>query len=130
MNLLGGSQRALYLVTGRWSELAVEAASRVGSAREAWSGRERGFDRVPVAGAYAADPDAAYLHFTSNNTIYGTEYHALPAAAGATLVCDMSSASRCPPGRSTTAPSFRKRTSMGPAARSNVPTTREKPITR
>jgi phosphoserine aminotransferase len=91
MNLLAPGARADYLVTGHWSELAVAAAGRVGLARELWSGRDASFARVPRPSEYSADGSAAYLHYTSNNTIYGTQLSSPPDAAGAPLVCDMSS---------------------------------------
>ena len=91
MNLLGESRQAEYVVTGRWSELALEAARNVGEARQAWSGRDAGFTRIPAAEEYSVSPEAAYLHFTSNNTLHGTEFHSPPDGGGAALVCDMSS---------------------------------------
>jgi phosphoserine aminotransferase len=91
MNLLPPGGRADYLVTGHWSDLAVRAGAQVGDVRELWSSRDTGFDRVPEAGAYEPDPGAAYLHYTSNNTIAGTQFHQPPASGGAPLVCDMSS---------------------------------------
>lgn len=90
MNLLG-SGRADYLTTGRWSEMALEAASRFGDAREVWSGRDSDYDHVPDPGTPEIEPGAAYVHYTSNNTIRGTQYHRVPEAAGAPLACDMSS---------------------------------------
>lgn len=78
-----------YLVTGAWSEGAVRAAEQLGSARAIWSGQEERYRRVPGASEFKADPQASYLHYTSNNTIYGTQFHAVPDAR--TLVCDMSS---------------------------------------
>ncbi len=90
MNLLGAGH-ADYLTTGRWSEMALEAAVRYGDAREIWNGRESDYDRVPEAGSIEIEPGAAYVHYTSNNTIRGTQYHHVPDANGAPLVCDMSS---------------------------------------
>jgi phosphoserine aminotransferase len=91
MNLLPRPGRAGYLVTGHWSEQAVAAARRLGDVRELWSGRERGYDRVPGAPEYSADPDLSYFHYTSNNTIYGTQFSQIPEPGSAPLVCDMSS---------------------------------------
>jgi phosphoserine aminotransferase len=91
MNLLTSGGRADYVTTGRWSEMAFEAAGRYGDARELWTGKEKGYDRVPAAGSLATEPGADYLHYTSNNTIYGTQFHSVPEAGSAPLVCDMSS---------------------------------------
>ncbi len=90
MNLLGGG-RADYVTTGRWSEMALEAAARYGDAREIWSGRGSGYDRVPERGSLAIEPGGAYLHYTSNNTIRGTQYPYVPDAGSTPLACDMSS---------------------------------------
>lgn len=91
LNLLQSGAHAAYLTTGRWSQLALEAASRVGETREIWSSEERGFDAVPPAGRLELDPDTSYLHYTSNNTIYGTQYREPPDCDPIPLVCDMSS---------------------------------------
>ena len=90
MNLLAGG-RADYIVTGLWSEKALAAALRVGAAREIWSSAASSFDQVPRPEALVLEPDAAYLHYTSNNTIYGTQFHALPDPGNVPLVADMSS---------------------------------------
>jgi phosphoserine aminotransferase len=91
MNFLAAGDRALYVTTGRWSELALAAARRQGEAREIWSSAETGHDRVPQAGELEPDSGAAYLHYTSNNTIAGTQYRETPVSGGLPLVCDMSS---------------------------------------
>lgn len=91
MNLLAAGQRADYLITGSWSQQALAEASKVGTTRALWSSAESGFDRVPGPGDYQPDPEAAYLHYTSNNTIAGTQYPRPPEAGTVPLVCDMSS---------------------------------------
>jgi phosphoserine aminotransferase len=91
MNLLRGG-RAVYLDTGYWAHSALEDAKRYGTVDVGFSSREQGYDRVPDPGEWSAiAPDTAYFHYTSNNTIYGTEYHYVPDIAGTSLVCDMSS---------------------------------------
>ncbi len=90
MNLLGGG-RGDYVTTGRWSEMAIEAGARYGEAREVWTSRESGYDRVPEPGSLELESGAAYLHYTSNNTIRGTQFHHVPEVGEAPLVCDMSS---------------------------------------
>ncbi|MEZ4470786.1 MAG: 3-phosphoserine/phosphohydroxythreonine transaminase [bacterium] len=88
MNLGSGGA---YLNTGTWATNALAEARRVGSAVELWSSEATGFDRVPAPEEVPATPDdAPYLHYTSNNTIYGTQYHHVPSST-APLVCDMSS---------------------------------------
>ena len=91
LNLLSPGSSADYVTTGRWSELALSAARRIGSVREVWSSRDSGFTTVPSAGSFHVDPSAAYLHYTSNNTIYGTQFPQPPSAGSVPLVCDMSS---------------------------------------
>ncbi|MEQ8768836.1 MAG: phosphoserine transaminase [Planctomycetota bacterium] len=90
-NLLQDGQHGDYLVTGNWSETAVAEASKIGDVRTVWSAESAGFTRVPNPGDYAVDPAAAYLHYTSNNTIRGTQYPAPPDSGDVPLVCDMSS---------------------------------------
>lgn len=92
MNLLGSGQSADYLVTGVWSKSAVKEAKIVGAARVAASTEENGkFVRVPKQEELTLDPNAAYVHITSNNTIYGTQWHTWPDVGQVPLVADMSS---------------------------------------
>lgn len=80
-----------YVTTGAWSEKALAEARTVGEAREIWSSAAGGHRRVPTPDETLEIPaEAPYLHITTNNTIYGTEWRHLPAAA-APLVADMSS---------------------------------------
>ena len=91
MNLLPAGGSADYIVTGVWSQKAVKEAKRVGAVRIAGSTEAERFTRVPKQAELTLDPDAAYVHMTSNNTIYGTEWHALPDTGNVPLVSDMSS---------------------------------------
>ncbi len=91
MNLLLGGGSADYITTGNWSVMALAEAKKQGSARELWSSVAVGNDRVPAPGDLEPDPRAAYLHYTSNNTIAGTQYHYVPKTGAVPLVCDMSS---------------------------------------
>ena len=91
MNLLPRGGHADYLETGVWGEAAREEAAKVGDARTLWSSSASGHDRVPGPEDYEVSPDAAYLHYTSNNSIMGTQFHAVPQAGDVPLVCDMSS---------------------------------------
>jgi phosphoserine aminotransferase len=91
MNALRGG-RATYLDTGHWAHLALEDAKRYGTVDVGFSSQGSGYDRVPEPGAWGDLPEGtAYLHYTSNNTIYGTEYGYVPSVSGALLACDMSS---------------------------------------
>jgi phosphoserine aminotransferase len=91
MNLLPPDGSADYIVTGAWSQKAVKEAKRVGRVKIAASTESENFTRVPVQGELQLDPAAAYVHMTSNNTIYGTEWHRLPDVGPVPLVSDTSS---------------------------------------
>ena len=88
MNLLRGG-RADYLDTGTWSKKAVAEAKHFGTPRVAWSGADVGYSDLPGDSDWECDTEAVYTHFTSNNTISGTQFHQLPK--GNHKVCDMSS---------------------------------------
>jgi phosphoserine aminotransferase len=91
MNLLGPGASADYIVTGVWSQGAVSEAKKIGSVRVAGSTEAGGFRRVPTAAELDLRADAAYVHVTSNNTIYGTEWRDMPDVGDVPLVCDGSS---------------------------------------
>jgi phosphoserine aminotransferase len=78
-------------VTGRWSESALREAQKIGDSRAAWSGATSQFRRLPLPHDYEIDPTASYLHYTSNNTIVGTQFSLVPESGDVPLVCDMSS---------------------------------------
>lgn len=80
-----------YIDTGTWSSRALAEANLIGTGHLAWTSKEGGYRAVPQADdALDVPADAAYLHFTSNNTIYGTQFAARPKT-DRRLVCDMSS---------------------------------------
>jgi len=90
MNLLPAGGTADYLVTGVWSQKAVIEAQRVGKVHEACSSADRNFCYIPATADFSSAP--AYVHFTSNNTIFGTQFAREPVPpAGVPLVCDASS---------------------------------------
>lgn len=92
LNLLPEGRVADYVVTGVWSEKAVKEAKRVGNVHIAGSTKAEDFRRIPRPEECVWSPDPVYGHFTSNNTIYGTEWRGEPSApAGTPLVCDASS---------------------------------------
>lgn len=89
MNLLANGGRADYVLTDDWSVKAFQEARRFGEVREAASSEDTGFDRIPWQ--LELDPEARYVHITSNNTLYGTQYQEFPDTEGVPLVADMSS---------------------------------------
>lgn len=91
MNLLRPGTHADYLVTGQWSEAALREAQKIGDARAPWSGATSQYRRIPLPHDYEVDPAASYLHYTSNNTIVGTQFALVPESGNVPLVCDMSS---------------------------------------
>jgi phosphoserine aminotransferase len=91
MNLLAAGTTADYIVTGEWSKKAVKEAKKVGTVNVAASTESEGFKRIPRQDELKLTPGAAYVHFTSNNTIWGTQWKTEPEAGGAPLVCDASS---------------------------------------
>ena len=79
-----------YIVTGAWSKIALKEAQKIGTARAAANTEADGFNCIPAS--LDLDPNAAYLHMTSNETIHGVEYFTEPTPpAGVPLVCDTSS---------------------------------------
>ena len=87
---LRASGSADYIVTGAWSKIALKEAQKLGTARAAANTEADGFNSVPAK--LDLDPKAAYLHFTSNETIHGVEYFSEPTPLdGVPLVCDTSS---------------------------------------
>ncbi|MBI5536220.1 MAG: 3-phosphoserine/phosphohydroxythreonine transaminase [Deltaproteobacteria bacterium] len=93
MNLLPAGKSADYVVTGAWGQKAFSEAKNVGTVRLAATTEDnKAFVRVPKKDEIKVDPNAAYLHFTSNETIHGVQFHDNePDAGGVPLVCDMSS---------------------------------------
>ena len=89
-NLLGGGTGG-YLETGTWAAGALREAGKVGSTQELWSGKADGYSAVPQPGEVSLPDGLAYLHYTSNNTIYGTQYHHIPDPGDAPLIVDASS---------------------------------------
>ncbi|MFL5475025.1 MAG: 3-phosphoserine/phosphohydroxythreonine transaminase [Gemmatimonadales bacterium] len=92
MNLLGDGATADYLVTGVWSQKAVKEAKPIGKVHIAATSEATNFDRIPKAAEIRYSANPAYVHFTTNNTIYGTQWQAEPSPpAGVPLVADTSS---------------------------------------
>jgi phosphoserine aminotransferase len=91
MNLLPAGGSADYIVTGVWGQKAVKEAKKCGAVKIAGSTEAENFVRVPKQSELTLDPNAAYVHMTSNNTIYGTEWNWMPETGNVPLVSDMSS---------------------------------------
>jgi len=90
MNLRAAGASADYIVTGTWSKTAVKEAQKLGATHVSANTEADGFKGFPAK--LDLDPKAAYLHFTSNETIHGVEYFTEPTPpAGVPLVCDASS---------------------------------------
>ncbi len=91
MNLLPTGASADYILTGSWGQGAIKEAKKLGTVREAATTADTNFNRLPAADAIKLDPNAAYVHFTSNETIFGVEFQEEPHVGDVPLVCDMSS---------------------------------------
>ena len=91
MNLLTGGSTADYIVTGGWAQKAVKEAQRVGTVNVAASTEAENFSRLPRQEELKLTANAAYVHFTSNNTLFGTEWTSEPEVGSVPLVCDTSS---------------------------------------
>ena len=91
-NLLREGRSADYIETGSWSQKAISEAAILGCRhRIAASSADRGFSYIPQADQLDLDPGAEYLHLTTNNTIYGTQYSSLPDSGNVPIVADISS---------------------------------------
>ena len=88
MNLLPEGGKAAYLDTGVWASKAAKEAKNIGSVEIVASSSDKNYNYIPKG--YAIPSDAAYFHYTSNNTIYGTEVFEVPATT-VPIAVDMSS---------------------------------------
>ncbi len=93
LNFLPAGKSADYLLTGGWAEKAYEEAKRIGQVRVAATTREADgrYKRVPKQAELQLDPSAAYVHSTSNNTLFGTQTFTFADTGAVPHVCDMSS---------------------------------------
>jgi len=90
-NILNGKTKACYLKTGAWSEKAIKDAGAYCDVVVSASSEDTKFTTIPEAASWAIDNQAAYLHYTSNETIHGVEFQSCPDSKGLPLVSDMSS---------------------------------------
>jgi len=91
LNLLTPGTTADYIVTGAWAQKAVKEAQRVGTVNIAATTESDNFSRLPKQDEIKLTPGAAYVHMTTNNTLFGTEWPSEPAVGEAPIVADASS---------------------------------------
>ncbi len=91
MNLLRGKKSADYVNTGEWAKKAIKEAKKYCAVNVAASAEDRSFSYAPKQAQWKLDPDAAYVHYTPNETIGGVEFHWVPDTESVPLVADMSS---------------------------------------
>ncbi|MDG1809008.1 MAG: 3-phosphoserine/phosphohydroxythreonine transaminase [Pirellulaceae bacterium] len=95
--LVDAEQTGDYLITGTWGKKSSAEAHRFGNMHVAWNGDDDNFCRVPDSSEIHRSANPAFVHFTSNETIQGVQFHTEPDAGGAPLVADMSSDVLCRP---------------------------------
>jgi phosphoserine aminotransferase len=91
MNLIPANGKADYIVTGVWSKKAVKEAKKCGQVNIVASTEADNFNRIPAQDELEFDPEASYVHYTTNNTIYGTQWKYDPQVGDVPLVADASS---------------------------------------
>lgn len=96
LNLLTEGKTGYYVLSGSWSEKALKEAKKVGKTVVVASSKDDTYKYIPELNADDIKEDAAYLHITSNNTIYGTQWKSFPDV-DVPLIADMSSDILCRP---------------------------------
>ena len=91
MNLLRGKNSADYVNTGEWSKKAIKEAKKYCSVNVAATAEDKNFSYAPTQDKWSLDTNAAYVHYTPNETIGGVEFHWVPQTGPVPLVADMSS---------------------------------------
>lgn len=91
LNLMTGSGKADYVITGQWAKKAYKEASKYGNTNIVASSEDKTFSYIPKLDPNTFNKDADYFHICMNNTIYGTAYHKLPETGNVPLVADVSS---------------------------------------
>jgi phosphoserine aminotransferase len=91
MNLLRGKQQADYVNSGAWSKKAIAEAQRYCDVNVVASSEDSNFSSIPAFDSWQLNEQAAYLHYTPNETIGGVEFHWIPDSGDVPLVADMSS---------------------------------------
>lgn len=91
LNFLQPNTVANYIDTGSFANKAAKEGAKLGDTHICFSGKEESYRRIPTMDEISISENAAYVHVTSNNTIYGTQWQTLPTFHNVPLVCDMSS---------------------------------------
>ncbi len=91
MNIASGGKTADYVINGAWGEKAYKEAKPVCKAQVAATSESTNFTTIPERSAWKLDPNAAYVHYTPNETIHGVEFQSVPEVGDVPLVADMSS---------------------------------------
>lgn len=91
MNLMTGSGKADFVITGQWAKKAHQEAARYGEANIVASSADKTFSYIPKLDPASFTKDADYFHICWNNTIYGTRFNEIPETGNVPLVADMSS---------------------------------------
>jgi phosphoserine aminotransferase len=89
--LRDSGKTAEYLVTGAWGSGALKEAQKQGETRVVWDGKDHNYSYMPKWSELKLNPDAAYVHMTSNETIQGIQFRGEPDTGGVPLICDNSS---------------------------------------
>lgn len=91
MNFLTKQSKAGYIMTGSWSEKAIAETNFFGNSYEIATSKEEQYRHIPEINDIDYDKDDSYIHLTTNNTIYGTQWHDFPDTGQVPLIADMSS---------------------------------------
>lgn len=91
MNFISKGQQANYVQSGYWSESAALEAKRVGNVHIAASSESKQYQQIPIDKEWQISQNAAYVHYTDNETIHGVEFHQTPNIEGIPLLTDMTS---------------------------------------
>lgn len=91
LNLMNGSGKADFVITGQWANKAYQEAARYGDANIVASSKDKTFSYIPKLDKSKFTPDADYFHICLNNTIYGTRFTVLPDTGNVPLIADVSS---------------------------------------
>ena len=91
LNLMNGSGKADFVLTGQWAKKAYQEAARYGACNVVASSADKTFTYIPALDPAAFTKDADYFHICLNNTIYGTKFNKLPETGNVPLVADLSS---------------------------------------
>jgi len=91
LNLLNGKKSADYVNTGEWAKKAIKEAKKYCTPNVIASSEDKNFSYAPAQSQWKLDPNAAYVHYTSNETIGGVEFNWIPQTGNVPLIADMSS---------------------------------------